>query len=54
MNKDVCECCGHTEIHYNSCKNVNYPSCQAYDREVWIHKQIHFKCELFPLQFYQI
>lgn len=42
MNKDICECCGHTEIHYNSCKNVNCPSCQAYDREVWIHKQSRF------------
>lgn len=42
MNKDVCECCGHTEIHYNSCKNVNCPNCQAYDREVWIHKESRF------------
>lgn len=42
MNKDVCECCGHTEIHYSSCKNVNYPSCQVYDREVRTHKQSRF------------
>lgn len=42
FNKDVCECCGHTEIHYNSCKNVSCPNCQAYNREVWIHKENRF------------
>lgn len=42
FNKDECECCGHTEIHYNSCKNVNCPNCQAYNREVWIHKENRF------------
>lgn len=42
FNKDVCECCGHTEIHYNSCKNANCPNCQAYNREVWIHKENRF------------
>lgn len=42
LNKDVCECCGHTEIHYNSCKNINCPNCQAYNREVWIHKENRF------------
>ena len=25
FNTDICECCGHTEIHYNSCKNPNCP-----------------------------
>lgn len=39
FNKDVCESCGHTEIHYNSCRNVSCPNCQAYNREVWIHKE---------------
>lgn len=42
FNKDVCENCGHVEIHYNSCKNPNCPNCQAYDRTVWVHKQEQF------------
>lgn len=42
LNKDICESCGHTEIHYNSCRNINCPNCQAYDREVWIHKENRF------------
>lgn len=42
LNADVCECCGNTEIHYNSCRNPNCPQCQAYNREKWIHKQNQF------------
>lgn len=42
FNKDVCESCGDIEIHYNSCKDPNCPQCQAFDREVWIHKQNRF------------
>lgn len=42
FNIDTCECCGHTEIHYNSCKNLNCPECGAVDKEVWIHKQQRF------------
>ena len=42
FNTDTCECCGHTEIHYNSCKNPNCPECGAVDKEIWIHKQERF------------
>ena len=51
FNTDVCECCGHTEIHYNSCKNLNCPECGAVDKEVWIHKQERFTLNVnyFPL-----
>lgn len=42
FNTDTCECCGHTEIHYNSCKNPNCPEYGAVDKEIWIHKQEHF------------
>lgn len=42
FNTDVCECCGHTEIHYNSCKNPNCPECGSVDKEIWIHKQVRF------------
>lgn len=34
FNKDVCEHCGDTQIHYNSCKNPYCPQCQAVKREV--------------------
>lgn len=42
FNTDTCECCGHTEIHYNSCKNPNCPECGVVDKEIWIHKQERF------------
>ena len=42
FNTDTCECCGHTEIHYNSCKNPNCPECGSVDKEIWIHKQERF------------
>lgn len=42
FNADICENCGHTEVHYNSCKNPNCPQCQAYNRETWIHRENRF------------
>lgn len=42
FNIDVCECCGHVETHYNSCKNPNCPECGAVSKEIWIHKQERF------------
>ena len=42
FNTDTCDCCGHTEIHYNSCKNPNCPECGSVDKEIWIHKQERF------------
>ena len=35
-NISQCEDCGHVEIHNNSCRNRNYPNCQAIFKEVWI------------------
>lgn len=35
-NMSVCEECGHTEIHNNSCRNRHCPNCQAVDKVIWI------------------
>lgn len=32
----ACPDCGHTEFHYNSCRNRNCPNCQAVKKEVWV------------------
>lgn len=38
-NVSVCEDCGHTEIHNNSCRNRHCPNCQAVLKEVWVDKR---------------
>ena len=35
-NQAVCEDCGATEVHYNSCRNRHCPCCQAVNKERWI------------------
>lgn len=36
FNSMLCTECGHTEIHYNSCRNRNCPVCQTILKEAWI------------------
>lgn len=38
-NVSICPDCGHTEIHYNSCRDRNCPSCQAVQKEIWVDKR---------------
>lgn len=38
-NVSTCEDCGHTEFHYNSCRNRNCPNCQALSKEIWVDKR---------------
>ncbi len=38
-NVSVCDDCGHTEIHNNSCRNRNCPICQAITTELWVDKR---------------
>lgn len=38
-NVSVCEDCGHTEVHNNSCRNRHCPNCQAVLKEVWVDKR---------------
>lgn len=35
-NLAVCEDCGDSRVHYNSCRNRHCPCCQALNREKWI------------------
>lgn len=39
FNSMRCTECGHTEIHYNSCRNRNCPVCQAILKEVWVDQR---------------
>ena len=38
-NASRCPNCGHLEIHNNSCRNRNCPSCQAVKKEVWVDRR---------------
>ena len=35
-NQAICEDCGASQIHYNSCRNRQCPCCQALAKEKWI------------------
>lgn len=35
-NSAVCQDCGASEVHYNSCRNRHCPCCQAMNKEKWI------------------
>lgn len=35
-NVSICEDCGQTHIHYNSCRNRCCPMCQAIPKEMWM------------------
>jgi len=35
-NTGVCDDCGHTQTHYNSCRNRHCPCCQGIVKEKWI------------------
>ncbi|MDW2796419.1 transposase zinc-binding domain-containing protein, partial [Clostridium boliviensis] len=35
-NISICEDCGHSDIHNNSCRNRNCPCCQSILKELWI------------------
>lgn len=39
VNLSQCADCGHIEIHNNSCRNRNCPSCQAVPNEIWVDKR---------------
>jgi len=39
VNLSRCTECGHMEIHNNSCRNRNCPSCQALQKEIWVDKR---------------
>jgi len=48
-HKEQCEQCLYTRIHYNSCGNRNCPSCQAVNKEKWIHDRLY---DLLPVKYF--
>src|SRR5690554_4406240 len=38
-NASVCHECGHTEIHYNSCRDRHCPLCQGVTKAVWVDQR---------------
>ena len=38
-NIDICDGCGHSKLHYNSCRNRHCPCCQGLIKEKWIDKR---------------
>jgi hypothetical protein len=39
-NSMLCDTCGHTEVHYNSCRNRHCPKCQNLSRMKWVSEQL--------------
>lgn len=50
-NISFCSDCGHSERHYNSCRNRHCPSCQAVSREIWIDSR---KAEVFDATYFHV
>ncbi len=50
-NVSVCSDCGHSELHYNSCRNRHCPSCQAVSKEVWVDSR---KAEVFDVPYFHV
>ena len=48
-HKERCDLCNYTRIHYNSCGNRNCPSCQAVNKDKWIHDR-HY--DLLPVKYF--
>ncbi len=50
-NVSVCDECGHTETHFNSCRNRNCPNCQATLKELWVDKR---RAEVIDAPYYHV
>lgn len=48
---EVCGQCGHTVLHYHSCRNRHCPQCQFMRKEQWIESR---KNEVFPFQYFHV
>ncbi len=51
FNISLCQDCGHTDIHYNSCRNRNCPNCQAILKEIWIDSR---KSEVIDTPYFHV
>ena len=50
-NVNVCEECGHVEVHNNSCRNRNCPNCQAIPKELWVDAR---KAEVIDAPYFHV
>lgn len=50
-NLSLCDDCGHSEIHHNSCRNRHCPCCQALLKELWID---HRKSEVIDAPYFHV
>ena len=48
-HKERCDHCDYSRIHYNSCGNRNCPSCQAVNKDKWIHDREY---DLLPVKYF--
>jgi hypothetical protein len=46
-----CDCCGHNQIAYNSCRNRHCPACQASARAAWLEARM---AELLPVSYFHL
>ena len=51
VNAAICDECGHIELHNNSCRNRNCPSCQAIPKEIWIDNR---SSEIIDASYYHV
>lgn len=50
-NISICQDCGHTDFHHNSCRNRNCPNCQAILKELWIDQR---KSEVIDAPYFHV
>jgi len=48
---EKCDCCGHEETVYNSCRNRHCPKCQGTARKKWYEQK---QKELLPVDYYHL
>jgi len=48
---DLCNACGHVQVHYHSCRNRHCPKCQTLTKERWLEKR---KAELLPVAYFHV
>ena len=46
-----CDTCGHTEYHFNSCRNRHCPQCGGYRRHAWYEDRL---AEMLPVPYHHI
>ena len=48
---EECDCCGHRQIAYNSCRNRHCPKCQANEAARWVEARAS---ELLPVEYFHV